>query len=84
MTTVVLILSCIGYLLIVFPVPGSVYIASVIIGFSFGGTISTPKCHNFRAIWAKALCNLVQYEDCIGDKLWNFVQIQLCNVKKRM
>lgn len=36
MTTVVLFLSCIGHLLIAFPVPGSVYIASVIIGFSFG------------------------------------------------
>ncbi|KAM7462229.1 hypothetical protein LguiA_030350 [Lonicera macranthoides] len=36
MMTVVLFLSCIGYLLIAFPVPGSVYIASVIIGFSFG------------------------------------------------
>ncbi|RDX96258.1 Protein NUCLEAR FUSION DEFECTIVE 4, partial [Mucuna pruriens] len=28
--------TCIGHLLIVFPVPGSVYFASVIIGFSFG------------------------------------------------
>ncbi|KAM7466261.1 hypothetical protein LguiB_013823 [Lonicera macranthoides] len=36
MTTVVLFLLCIGYLLIEFLVPGSVYIASVIIGFSFG------------------------------------------------
>ncbi|CAI9104974.1 OLC1v1003779C1 [Oldenlandia corymbosa var. corymbosa] len=39
MMTLVLILSCIGHLLIAFPVPGSVYIASVIIGFSFGAQL---------------------------------------------
>lgn len=36
MTTLFLFLSSIGHLLIAFPVPGSVYVASVIIGFSFG------------------------------------------------
>ncbi|KAL3530502.1 hypothetical protein ACH5RR_009824 [Cinchona calisaya] len=36
MTTMVLFLSCIGHLLIAFPLPGSLYAASVIIGFSFG------------------------------------------------
>ncbi|XP_017248681.1 protein NUCLEAR FUSION DEFECTIVE 4 [Daucus carota subsp. sativus] len=36
MTTIFLFLSCVGHLLIAFPVPGSVYVASVIIGFSFG------------------------------------------------
>ncbi|KAK1373560.1 Nodulin-like domain-containing protein [Heracleum sosnowskyi] len=36
MTSVCLFLSCVGYLLIAFPVPGSVYLASVIIGFTFG------------------------------------------------
>lgn len=36
MTTLFLFLSCVGHLLIAFPVPGSVYVASVIIGFSFG------------------------------------------------
>ncbi|KAA0051859.1 hypothetical protein IC582_028223 [Cucumis melo] len=39
MMTLVLLLSCIGQLLIAFPVPGSVYIASVIIGFSFGAQL---------------------------------------------
>ncbi|CAK9182818.1 unnamed protein product [Ilex paraguariensis] len=39
MTTLVLFLSCIGHLLIAFPVPGSVYVASVIIGFSFGAQV---------------------------------------------
>ncbi|XP_057956293.1 protein NUCLEAR FUSION DEFECTIVE 4 [Malania oleifera] len=39
MMTLVLLLSCIGHLLIAFPVPGSVYVASVIIGFSFGAQL---------------------------------------------
>lgn len=36
MLTIILLLSCIGHLLIAFAFPGSVYIASVIIGFCFG------------------------------------------------
>ncbi|OVA17981.1 Nodulin-like [Macleaya cordata] len=36
MLTLILLLSCVGHLLIAFAFPGSVYIASVIIGFSFG------------------------------------------------
>ncbi|XP_071706776.1 protein NUCLEAR FUSION DEFECTIVE 4 [Rutidosis leptorrhynchoides] len=39
MLTLVLFLSCIGLLLIAFPIPGSVYIASIIIGFSFGAQL---------------------------------------------
>ncbi|XP_040992503.1 LOW QUALITY PROTEIN: protein NUCLEAR FUSION DEFECTIVE 4, partial [Juglans microcarpa x Juglans regia] len=39
MMTMVLLLSCAGHLLIAFPVPGSVYVASVIIGFSFGAQL---------------------------------------------
>lgn len=39
MLTLVLVLSCIGLLLIAFPFPGSVYVASVIIGFSFGAQL---------------------------------------------
>ncbi|KAL8515930.1 hypothetical protein ACS0TY_014581 [Phlomoides rotata] len=39
MMTLVLLLSSIGHLLIAFPFPGSVYIASVIIGFSFGAQL---------------------------------------------
>ncbi|KAB1226776.1 putative transporter MCH1 [Morella rubra] len=39
MMTLVLLLSCIGHLLIAFPVPGSVYVASIIIGFSFGAQL---------------------------------------------
>ncbi|KAL6577356.1 hypothetical protein OROMI_011632 [Orobanche minor] len=39
MMTLVLFLSCIGLMLIAFPFQGSVYIASVIIGFSFGAQL---------------------------------------------
>lgn len=39
MMTLVLLLSCIGLLLIAFPFSGSVYVASVIIGFSFGAQL---------------------------------------------
>ncbi|KAL3617950.1 hypothetical protein CASFOL_038271 [Castilleja foliolosa] len=38
--TLVLFLSCIGSLLVAFPFPGSIYIASVIIGFSFGAQLT--------------------------------------------
>nr|DAD48818.1 TPA_asm: hypothetical protein HUJ06_018755 [Nelumbo nucifera] len=36
MLTMTLLLSCVGHLLIAFGVPGSLYVASVIIGFCFG------------------------------------------------
>ncbi|KAL4560851.1 hypothetical protein LXL04_033006 [Taraxacum kok-saghyz] len=39
MMTLVLLLSCIGHLLIAFPFTGSIYIASIIIGFSFGAQL---------------------------------------------
>ncbi|KAI6685203.1 hypothetical protein NL676_031116 [Syzygium grande] len=39
MLTFVLLLSCVGHLLIAFPSPGSLYIASIIIGFSFGAQL---------------------------------------------
>ncbi|OMO82864.1 Nodulin-like protein [Corchorus capsularis] len=37
--TAVLILACIGYLLIAFPFAGSLYVASIVIGFSFGAQL---------------------------------------------
>ncbi|KFK32342.1 hypothetical protein AALP_AA6G229300 [Arabis alpina] len=39
MMTLVLLLSCAGHLLIAFPIPGSVYIASILMGFSFGAQL---------------------------------------------
>ncbi|OVA19509.1 Nodulin-like [Macleaya cordata] len=38
--TIVLILSCIGHILIAFAFPGSLYISSVIIGFSYGAQLT--------------------------------------------
>ncbi|XP_038694823.1 protein NUCLEAR FUSION DEFECTIVE 4-like [Tripterygium wilfordii] len=39
MMTIVLLLSSFGYLIIAFPFPGSLYIASIIIGFAFGAQL---------------------------------------------
>ncbi|KAF5770158.1 putative MFS transporter superfamily [Helianthus annuus] len=39
MFSLVLFLSCVGLLMIAFPIPGSVYVASIIIGFSFGAQL---------------------------------------------
>ncbi|KAK5833004.1 protein NUCLEAR FUSION DEFECTIVE 4-like [Gossypium arboreum] len=36
MLTLIMLVSCVGHLLIVFDVPGGLYVASVIIGFCFG------------------------------------------------
>ncbi|CAK7332195.1 unnamed protein product [Dovyalis caffra] len=39
MMTFILLLACVGHLLIAFPFPGSVYAASVIMGFAFGAQL---------------------------------------------
>ncbi|KAJ0657277.1 putative MFS transporter superfamily [Helianthus annuus] len=39
MFSLVLFLSCVGLLMIAFPIPRSVYVASIIIGFSFGAQL---------------------------------------------
>jgi len=39
MMTFVLLFSCVGHLLIAFPGPGTVYVASIIIGFTFGAQL---------------------------------------------
>ncbi|XP_026440259.1 protein NUCLEAR FUSION DEFECTIVE 4-like [Papaver somniferum] len=39
-TTIVLLVSCIGHILIAFPMPGSIYLASVIIGFCYGAQVT--------------------------------------------
>ncbi|KAI3957343.1 hypothetical protein MKW98_003064 [Papaver atlanticum] len=41
MMTIVLLLSCVGHLLIAFPFDGSIYIASILIGFSFGAQLTS-------------------------------------------
>ncbi|MCL7039488.1 hypothetical protein MKW94_024924, partial [Papaver nudicaule] len=37
---VILFVSCVGHILIAFPIPGSLYIASVIIGFCYGAHVT--------------------------------------------
>ncbi|TYJ33589.1 hypothetical protein E1A91_A05G113100v1 [Gossypium mustelinum] len=39
MMAIVLLISCVGYLLVAFPAPGTLYVASIIIGFSFGAQL---------------------------------------------
>ncbi|KAL5724949.1 hypothetical protein ACHQM5_008149 [Ranunculus cassubicifolius] len=39
MITIVLVFSCIGHMLVVFPTPGSLYFASLVIGFSYGAQL---------------------------------------------
>lgn len=36
MLTIIIAMACVGHLLIAFPTPGSLYIASIIVGFCFG------------------------------------------------
>ncbi|XP_043705272.1 protein NUCLEAR FUSION DEFECTIVE 4-like [Telopea speciosissima] len=40
MMTLILLLSCVGYLLIAIPFPGSLYVASIIVGFTFGAQLT--------------------------------------------
>ncbi|TYI26455.1 hypothetical protein ES332_A05G115100v1 [Gossypium tomentosum] len=39
MMAIVLLILCVGYLLVAFPAPGTLYVASIIIGFSFGAQL---------------------------------------------
>ncbi|KAI3880603.1 hypothetical protein MKX03_037475 [Papaver bracteatum] len=36
----ILLVSCIGHILVAFPIPGSIYIASVLIGFTYGAQVT--------------------------------------------
>ncbi|TYI16159.1 hypothetical protein ES332_A08G235300v1 [Gossypium tomentosum] len=64
MMTMVLLLACVGYLLVTFPFPGSLYIESIVTGFSFG---------------AQLPMNLAIVSELFGLKyysvLFNFVQL---------
>ncbi|KAF9594217.1 hypothetical protein IFM89_028874 [Coptis chinensis] len=40
MIAAVLLLSCVGHLLIAFPNPGSIYVASIIVGFCYGAQLT--------------------------------------------
>ncbi|TYH07465.1 hypothetical protein ES288_A08G235600v1 [Gossypium darwinii] len=64
MMTMVLLLACVGYLLVTFPFPGSLYVESIVTGFSFG---------------AQLPMNLAIVSELFGLKyysvLFNFVQL---------
>ncbi|PPR98152.1 hypothetical protein GOBAR_AA22505 [Gossypium barbadense] len=64
MMTIVLLLACVGYLLVTFPFPGSLYVESIVTGFSFG---------------AQLPMNLAIVSELFGLKyysvLFNFVQL---------
>ncbi|KAJ8768658.1 hypothetical protein K2173_023562 [Erythroxylum novogranatense] len=74
MTAFVLLLACIGYLLIAFPFPASVYVASVIIGFSFGAQLTllfTIISEIFGLRYYSTLFNCGQIASPLGSYLLN-------------
>lgn len=74
MMTLVLLLSCIGHLFIAFPFRGSVYIASIIIGFSFGAQlplIFTIISELFGLKYYSTLFNCGQLASPIGSYILN-------------
>ncbi|KAF3635459.1 putative E3 ubiquitin-protein ligase ARI9-like [Capsicum annuum] len=74
MMTLVLLLSCIGLLFIAFPFSGSVYIASVIIGFSFGAQLPlnlTIISELFGLKYYSTLFNCGQLANPLGSYILN-------------
>ncbi|XP_015078867.1 protein NUCLEAR FUSION DEFECTIVE 4-like [Solanum pennellii] len=74
MMTLVLFLSCIGLLLIAFPFPGSLYVASIIIGFSFGAQLPllfTIISELFGLKYYSTLFNCGQLASPLGSYILN-------------
>lgn len=74
MMTLVLMLSCVGLLLIAFPTPGSLYIASIVIGFSFGAQLPllfTIISELFGLKYYSTLFNCGQLASPIGTYVLN-------------
>ncbi|CAH9138194.1 unnamed protein product [Cuscuta epithymum] len=74
MMTLVLLLSCIGLLLVAFPVPGSLYVASVVIGFSFGSQLPllfTIISELFGLKYYSTLFNCGQLASPVGTYILN-------------
>ncbi|OIT37350.1 PREDICTED: protein NUCLEAR FUSION DEFECTIVE 4-like [Nicotiana attenuata] len=74
MMTLVLLLSCIGLLFIAFPFPGSVYAASLIIGFSFGAQLPllfTIISELFGLKYYSTLFNCGQLASPLGSYILN-------------
>ncbi|KAE8674649.1 hypothetical protein F3Y22_tig00111741pilonHSYRG00071 [Hibiscus syriacus] len=73
MMTMVLLIACIGYLL-AFSVPGSLYAASIIIGFSFGAQlplIFAIISELFRLKYYSTLFNCGQLLSPLGSYIFN-------------
>ncbi|XP_052171682.1 protein NUCLEAR FUSION DEFECTIVE 4-like [Diospyros lotus] len=74
MMTLTLLLSCLGYLLIAFPIPGSVYVASVLIGFSYGAQLTmlfTMISELFGLKYYSTLFNCAQLSSPLGSYILN-------------
>ncbi|OVA17980.1 Nodulin-like [Macleaya cordata] len=74
MMTIVLVLSCIGLLVIAFPFNGSLYIASILIGFSFGAQLTmlfTIISELFGLKYYSTLFNCGQLASPIGSYVLN-------------
>ncbi|XP_055832017.1 protein NUCLEAR FUSION DEFECTIVE 4-like [Solanum dulcamara] len=74
MMTLVLLLSCIGLLLIAFPFPRSLYVASIIIGFSFGAQLPllfTIISELFGLKYYSTLFNCGQLASPLGSYILN-------------
>ncbi|KAH7838179.1 hypothetical protein Vadar_022954 [Vaccinium darrowii] len=71
MTTLVPFLSCIGFLLIAFAIPGSLYIASVIIGFSFGAQLPLIFTIILISLGSSTLMNCGQLAAPLGSYILN-------------
>ncbi|KAK4706678.1 hypothetical protein R3W88_033778 [Solanum pinnatisectum] len=74
MMTLILLLSCIGLLLIAFPFPGSLHVASIIIGFSFGAQMPllfTIISELFGLKYYSTLFNCGQLASPLGSYILN-------------
>ncbi|KAM7279125.1 hypothetical protein ACFE04_006259 [Oxalis oulophora] len=72
--TIVLLLSSIGHLIIAFPRPGSVYVASIIMGFSFGCQLTmlfTIISELFGLKYYSTLFNCGQLASPLGSYILN-------------
>ncbi|GAV73457.1 Nodulin-like domain-containing protein/MFS_1 domain-containing protein [Cephalotus follicularis] len=74
MMTLVLVLSCIGQLMIAFPFPASLYLASVMIGFSYGAQLAmlfTIISELFGLKYYSTLFNCGQLASPLGSYILN-------------
>lgn len=74
MLTLVLFLLCVGHLMIAFPVSGSVYVASVILGFAFGAQLTllfTIISELFGLKYYSTLFNCGQISSPLGTYILN-------------